>query len=206
MDRLAKVKSEIDALYSAKKEGRADWADWLYSHHIFSVAERAGEIAERFGGQKELAMAAGMLHDLADAVISRFNEQHQQESERIAKDILYRAGYSPEEVSIIVDDAIALHSCRNHTCPKTPEGRAMATADAVVHLQSIFYAFAYEKMKSQKTTEEIKAWALPKIERDFNEKIAFNEIRNETRQDYERLKAFFSNLQKATPTSPGLLN
>lgn len=195
MDRLAKVKNEIDSLYLAKKEGRADWADWLYSHHIFSVAEQAGEIAERFGGQKELAMAAGMLHDIADAVMSRFEAQHRIESERMAKDILYLAGYSAEEISIVVDDAIALHSCRNHTSPKTLEGKAMATADAVVHLQSIFYAFAYEKMKGQKTIDEIKAWALPKIERDFNEKISFDEIRNETRQDYERLKAFFSNLK-----------
>lgn len=198
MDRLTKIKDQVDTLYQAKHADRADWADWLYSHHIFVVAERAGAIAERFGGSPELAMAAGILHDVADAVMSRFDPRHQEESERIAREVLQTAGFSNKEIAIVIDDAMRLHSCRNHACPQTPEGKAMAAADAVVHLQSTFYVYSYQRMKENKTVQEIQAWALPKIERDFRNKIAFDDVREDVREDYERVKTFFSSLAPQT--------
>lgn len=65
----------------------------------------------------------------------------------------------------------------------------MATADAVVHLTSDFYTYALSALPDEgKTLEQIREWALPKIERDFHTKIFFDEIREEVYQDYEKAK------------------
>jgi len=138
MNRLNQLKKRIDALYQGRREGRADWADWLYEHHVFVVADKAGELAPHFGANEELCRAAGMLHDVADAVMSRLAQGHEEKSAEIARDFLRESGYQAGEVGIIVDDAIMRHSCRG-IMPETPEGRVVATADALVHITSDFY-------------------------------------------------------------------
>lgn len=192
MSRIEKLEQRIRNLYGAKKEGRTDWADWLCEHHVFIVAECAGKLADRYGAKKELAMAAGMLHDVADAVMSRNDPKHEEESENIARVFLGDAGFSDEESQIIVDDAMKWHGCYDGKCPVSLEGKVMATADALVHLQTDFYERAARVLRAEKTIEEIKDWALPKLERDFRDKIAFSEVREEVRSDYERLKQYFS--------------
>lgn len=192
MHRLATLKEKIDALYQARHEGRAEWADWLYTDHVFLVADEAGRLADRFGADKELAMAAGMLHDIADAVMSRFNPMHSEESKRIARGLLTEAAFAPDEIKTIVDDAITLHSCRDGQLPMTLEGKVMATADAVIHLTSDFYDRATRERRITQSPEEIRAWALPKIERDFHTKILFDDVREEVRDAYETRKAFFN--------------
>lgn len=190
MPRLEQLKAKIDQLYQAKSDGRANWSDWLYANHIFIVAEYAGDLADRFGANKELAVAAALLHDVADAVMSRFDPRHEEETVKIAKLFLRDSGFSDEESKVIVDDAIKFHSCRDGKYPKTLEGKVMATADALVHLKTDFYKRGVQtKREEGESDERIRSWALPKIERDFHDKILFDEVRDEVKTDYERLKA-----------------
>jgi putative nucleotidyltransferase with HDIG domain len=192
MRRLEQLRQKVNELYKAKKEGRDDWADWLYKNHIFLVAEEAGRLADRFGAKRELAMAAGMLHDIADAMMSRFNPSHEEKSISIAKEFLRYCSFSDDEIHIIVDDAMKYHSCHDGHVPQSPEGKAMATADAVIHLTSDFYEYAVQVKKKEESIESIKKWVLLKIERDFNNKILIEEVQKEVRPDYERQKTFFS--------------
>ncbi len=194
--RIANLKTKTDTLYrTGNPEGAADWAEYMLSSHVFAVANKAGEIAERFGANKELATAAGMLHDVADAVLKRQDPRHGDESKSIARKFLSEFGFTDDEIRIVVDDAIEYHSCRGNDAPQTPEGKAMATADAVVHLQSDFYEFAVDIFtKRGESAAEIKKWGLEKIDRDFNKKIFFPEVKNEVRADFERLKARFESL------------
>lgn len=194
MNRIDVLKEKVNTLYSNSNPARAaDWADYLHNKHVFIVADRAGEIAERFGANKELAMAAGMLHDVADAVMKREDPQHKEESKTIAIKFLQESDFSEKEIDIIVNDAIKHHSCRNNDQPITMEGKAMATADAVVHLTTDFYNFAIKNSTDNgESMAEIKQWGLEKIDRDFNKKIFFDEIRKEVEPDYNRLKALFS--------------
>jgi len=192
MGRIEKLKASIDGLYRARHVGRAEWADWLYANHVFLVADRAGELGNRYGAKMDLAMAAGMLHDIADAVMSRFDPKHEEEGLKIARNFLETAGFTNDEIAFIVDDAIRFHGCHGGNSPKFLEGKVMATADALVHLKSDFYKHAFESMKLQKTDEQIRDWALPKIERDFNDKIQFDEIRESIRTEYLAWKDFFS--------------
>lgn len=192
MSRLEKLKKKIDELYQSKNVDRDEWADWMREHHVFIVADYAGALADRFHANKELAQAAGMLHDIADAVMGRFVPGHKEQSLAMAKKFLLECMYSDEEISIIVDDAMQLHSCRDGNIPRSLEGKIMATADGLVHLKTDFYQHAIQFKQKEKTNEEIKKWALPKIDRDFSDKILFTEVQEETRPDYERLKQLIS--------------
>lgn len=191
VERIRQLRRKVEELYQSQVPERAEWADWLFAHHVFVVAENARELSKRYGVDNDLAEAAAMLHDIADAVMSRFADEHEGESMRIAREMLEKSGYSEEAKKIIVDDAIAYHACKNGEIPQTMEGKIMATADAMAHLQTEFYKFAKEMREKQGTAEEVKQWALPKIEHDYHEKIFFDEIREELKEDYKRAEALF---------------
>lgn len=196
MSRVDDLKVKVDSLYrTGDPVGAADWAAYMLSSHVFVVADEAGKIAERFGANKELAMTAGMLHDVADAVLKRQDPRHEEESKRIARELLAESVFTAEEIKIIVDDAMEHHSCRGSDKPSTPEGKAMATADAVVHLTTDFYDFAITTFQGRgESAEDIKKWGLEKIDRDLNKKIFFSEVKEEVRGDYDRLKVRFESL------------
>jgi putative nucleotidyltransferase with HDIG domain len=192
MSRIEKLRKSVSELYAARNEGRAVWSDWLYANHVFIVADYADKLADRFGARKELAMAAGILHDIADSVTSRKDPRHEEESLKMARTLSRDAGFSDEEIHTIVDDAVRKHGCHKGNLPTTLEGKVMATADALAHFQTDFYDYAVQVLRAEMTNEEIVRWALPKLERDFNDKIFFPDVREEVRSDYERLRRFFS--------------
>lgn len=196
MGRIAKLKEKVSELYLSKKEGRADWSDWLFENHVFLVVNEAEKLADRFGANKDICVASAMLHDVADAVMSRFNLEHAEESLMIAKLFLIECGFDKEEIDQITNDCIKLHGCHTQeNTPKTLEGKVMASADAVVHINSDFYKFGMENRIAKDGIEKAVKWALPKIDRDFNNKILFSEIQDEIRPQYEKLKSELLKLQ-----------
>ncbi len=197
MNRVELLKQRIDALYLDKNTSRAkDWADYLHTGHVFKVADKARELAERFNANTELAVAAAMLHDIADAVMPREDPRHEHESIKIARSYLRASGFTDEEIAVIVDDAIKYHSCRDGEAPRSLEGRVMATADAVVHLQTDFYDFAVQNFTARgEAPANIAEWGLEKTERDFNKKIFFPEVQDEVRPDFERERRRFGSLR-----------
>ncbi|MBI4086894.1 HD domain-containing protein [Candidatus Kaiserbacteria bacterium] len=193
MGRLEKLREKIGVLYERKDPNRADWADWLYAHHIFVVADNATRLARRFGANPELATAAGMLHDIADAEMKRDNPHHEERSLEIARALLAEVGFTPEEIAVVVDDAIKHHGCHGGKAPTTLEGKVMAAADALAHLTREFYDHAVETFRDQKeSVEDIRRWVFSKLERDFNNKLCFEELQKEMRPGYEQLKEFYT--------------
>ncbi|MFZ1075112.1 MAG: HD domain-containing protein [Minisyncoccia bacterium] len=197
MERIEKLREEVKRLYEEKRFSRADWADWLYEGHVVLVGNEARKIAHEYGGSPELAEAAGLLHDVADAVMKREDPNHEQESFRIARELLQKTGFSDDEIAIIVDDAIAKHSCHGDVRPASLEGKAMAAADGVVHMTSNFYEFAENGNLGHLSSQKVAKWALPKIDRDFTNKIAYEDLRERVRPEYERLKAHFTEVATA---------
>ena len=200
MERLKQLKEKVDKLYKAKEESRGDWtdwagwaewADWLYANHVFVVADIAGKLADKYGANKEVAMAAAMLHDIADTVMKRENPKHEEKTSEIAKKLLKETGFKDDEIKIIIDDAMRFHSCYGNERPQSLEGKVMAAADAVSHLQSDFYPHARVAFSRTKSAEELENWALVHIEKDFNNKIAFEEVKESVRADYEKLRDSF---------------
>ncbi|MDP3794308.1 MAG: HD domain-containing protein [bacterium] len=191
MTRLEQLKERVRSLYAAKHEGRADWADWLYEHHVMVTADYAAQLARRYEANEELATAAALLHDVADAVMKREAPGHEEKSWETARALLTETGFNDTEIKIVVDDAIRFHSCHDGERPQTLEGKIVATADALSHLKTDFYRRAFQEMSKTKSPNAVTEWICSKIERDFHEKILFDEVREETRPDYEKLKASF---------------
>jgi len=193
MLKLQTLEHHVQQLYAHKSPGRSPWTDWLAVHHVFVVADKATELAQRFGANQELARAAALLHDIADVKLNRSSDKHEQTSLDMARTLMEQAGYDEKNIGLVVDDAIRYHSCHDGNIPTSQEGKVLATADALAHLQTDFYIFATWMMsKENKELDVVKEWTLKKIERDFHDKIQFNEVRDECREDYAAIKRLFS--------------
>jgi putative nucleotidyltransferase with HDIG domain len=192
MNRLRFLEQSVRNLYEAKDPKRTDWADWLYQRHVFVVAAHAKALAAGMGASVELAQVAAMLHDVADAKMKRWDPEHKAESLRMARRLMEAAGYARDEVKLVVDDAVRLHSCHDGQRPESLEGRVLATADALAHIKSDFYLVVIWMLANDgQSMEEIKAWVLKKLERDFGAKMLFEEVKREAEPDYRMLKELF---------------
>lgn len=188
MNELATLEQAVRDLYASKNPHRANWADWLVANHVFVVADYAEQLAQNLNANVTLARAAAVLHDIADASMSRFDENHEQASLTIARTMLQEAGFSESDITLVVDDAIRYHSCHDGESPESIEGKILATADSMAHLQSDFYIFAAWAFGRDSSLETYKQWASEKLERDFKNKILFDDVREECRNTYEALK------------------
>lgn len=191
MSNIDTLEKLVHDLYNAKDPQRTEWADWLGEHHVFTVADNATKLARRFGANPELARAAALLHDIADTKMSRFDPAHEEASLMIARDLLRSAHFAAKEIDNIVEDAIRYHSCHDGHVPESLEGKVLATADSLAHLQTDFYVFATWSLGKHKSYEDTKTWVLKKIHRDFHDKILFSEVQQEVRADYDQLETLF---------------
>jgi len=192
VEKLEKLEQHVRQLYNDPKPGRSEWAGWLADNHVFVVADYATELAGKHGSNRELTRVAALLHDIADVKMKRSDPTHEEESLRMARQLMQKAGYTAEEVALVVDDAIRYHSCYGDKRPKSLEGRILATADSMAHLKTDFYVFAAWALGRGSTLQELKEWVLTKIDRDLNNKIQFDDVRADVMPDYEMVKELFS--------------
>lgn len=184
------LKGDVAKIYESKMPGRADWADWLYKNHVLIVADYSYKLANKYGADPELSVAAALLHDIADATMKRTDAHHEQASIEMGKDMMVRAGYTENEIKTVIDDAVRYHSCHDGEKPESLEGKILATADSFAHLKTDFYIFAANQLG--KSLDELKEWTLKKIERDLHNKCFFEDERNELLPDYKMIKELFS--------------
>lgn len=193
MSRIAQLEALVAELYEQKLEGRAEWADWLYKHHVFVVADYASKLAAKYHINPELPRAGALLHDCADAVMLRLDERHTETTYELSRSLLEKSGFTSAEITLIVDDAIAHHSCRDGQLPASMEGKVLAVADAFAHFKTDYYLRAVEALLSAKSLDEAKQWVLKKIDRDYHDKIPClpDEV-SAIEHDYQLLKELFS--------------
>lgn len=192
MSKLDKLKGKVAELYHQQHIDRAAWADWLYPHHVLIVAYYAKHFAKKYGANEELSEVAALLHDIADCKMKRDNPKHEDVSLKMARELMEEFGYSEDEIKLAVNDAIRYHSCHDNERPNSKEGLVLATADSLAHLKTDFYIFATHKLGQDSTLEEVKHWVLKKIERDLNNKISFEDEKQDARPDYELIKNLYS--------------
>jgi putative nucleotidyltransferase with HDIG domain len=192
MEKFAILKQKVTDLYEAKDPGRTPWAEWLWQQHLPYVVDRAQELAKEKGANVELSMAGALLHDIADVKMKRWEDGHEEEGLRMARDLMKQSGFSTDEIAVVVDDGIRLHGCYDGNRPKSLEGQVLATADALAHINTDFYVYATWALSGQKTLKECKEYALTKMPRDFNHKICFDDVREQARPNYEALQNVFS--------------
>jgi hypothetical protein len=193
MSRIKTLETMVEELYLAKNAGRDEWADWLYPNHVLIVGDIAVELAKKYDAQIDLCKASALLHDIADAEMSRFSPGHEEHSMAMARDLLSKAGFTAEEIVTVVDDALKFHSCKDGLTPKTLVGKVLSTADALAHLNTNFYTYTTQNLMSGRPESQKREWAIKKIPRDYYDKIAFDEVREDAKASFEKLTATFTN-------------
>lgn len=193
MEKLDQVIESVKVLY-AQKNPIIDWNEWIFETHIKVVAFWVEDISTKQQFNKENTLAAAYLHDLAYAWTSKNDPELEKKSESKAKEVLKTAGYDDTEISFIVDKIIHGHGMNEGKEPENIEAKVLATADALAHFTTDFYLVICWKhyLFEDKTLADYKKWVLEKIERDFNNKIFFEEYKEIARPHYESIKSLFS--------------
>jgi hypothetical protein len=193
MERSKAVFTEVSQLYLA--ESAKDMGKWMWHNHVQWVANKANGLAEKYGANAEKAYCAALIHDLGDCQHLRSDATFGSWSEEKGEDILMRAGFNQNEAKEIISDIVRPHSCRPGNLPTTLEGKVLATADAMWHLQTNFYPlFCYKQLpENTNIYEEWQEWFNEKIDRDFGTKIFFEDERAEVNDDYKALSRVFRN-------------
>lgn len=192
MNKLEKVRAKAHELYTSQNPNREEWSDWLYPNHVLVVAESARKLARKYNVNEELSEVAALLHDIADVRMARKDPNHEQASLEIAREVMAEAGYTADEIALVVDDAVKYHSCHDNERPESKEGLVLATADSLAHLQTDFYIYAAWAFGKDRSLQQLREWVLKKIERDLNNKISFEDERESARADYNMIKELFS--------------
>lgn len=167
---------------------------WMWRNHTQWVADKSVRLAEKYGADVEKVYCAALLHDLGDSKYERDHANFDAWSWETSKTILKKAGFRKGGRDAILE-AVRTHSCHPGHSPTAIEGRILATADAMWHLQTNFFpVICYmNRPDTTKSYEEWQRWFAVKIERDFGAKIFFEAEREEVRGDYEALVKVFGN-------------
>jgi putative nucleotidyltransferase with HDIG domain len=191
MEKGKLVFTEVNELYQA---ATTSMGKWMWHNHTQWVADKAKNLAEKYGANAEKSYCAALLHDLGDSEYERGHEAFDSWSWEKSKEILKKAGFRREERKEILE-AIRTHSCHPGHLPVTLEGRVLATADGMWHLQTSFFPSICYMNRPQDTHsyEEWQEWFIGKIERDFGPKIFFADEKAEVQEDYEALLRVFGN-------------
>lgn len=192
MLKLDTLRQHVEVLYTANNPEADVWIDWSYKNHVLVVAELTEKIAKIHNADIELAVAGALLHDIADAVMARISPGHEAKSLALADELLRKSGFSQEEVEFVVHEIIEPHSCKD-LMPTALEGKVMATADGAAHFLTDFYPlFCWRHYGPKDDYQVFKTWVLGKMEKDFNKKLFFDDIKQEVLPHYEALKLVFA--------------
>src|SRR5688500_235002 len=191
MGRSKLVFDEINELYLS---ATTSMGKWMWQNHTQWVADKARQLAKKYKADVEKVYCAALLHDLGDSRYERGHESFDIWSKEKGEEILLKAMFSQDEIEEIME-AVRTHGARPGNLPVTQEGKVLATADGMWHIQTNFFPIICYMNRPQNTHsyEEWQEWFVGKIERDFGPKIFFDDEREEVRADYESLKRVFGN-------------
>lgn len=191
MEKSQIVFSEVNELYQG---ATTSMGKWMWYNHTQWVADKAKMLAEKYGADTEKVYCAALLHDVGDSRYERSHEQFDTWSHAKGQEVLLGAGYTHDGAKEVLE-AIRTHSCRPGNLPTSLEGKVLATADGMWHLQTSFFpVICYmHRPENTSTYEEWQGWFKGKIERDFSVKIFFEDEKAEVKEDYEALSRVFNN-------------
>lgn len=191
-ENIEKIEKEIKELHLNPKQEKHSLSDkstkelfssfWFF--HVKPVIDYSKELAKKYNGNLETLWLAAIFHD-----ISRLDdlEPHDEIGAEKAYNFLLQEGFN-EKAAGEVRDIIFTHRCKIHK-PQTLEQKILATADAVIHFKAPFY-FWWEHISKSDLKKNFES-GLKKVERDFNDKILFEEEKYAVKREYEVLKKWF---------------
>ncbi len=187
--KIKKLEEEIKNLHynpQIVKHGFSDletkeFFNTFWDIHIKPVIEYSKQMAEKYKADIEAVWLGAILHDIA-----RLNDEEPHDeigSEKACK-MLIEKGFD-KKLAEKVKSIILTHRCRKYP-PETLEQKILASADAMAHFLPPFYLWIGKY--SNKKFAEITEGNLRKIERDYNEKIFFEDEKKIVEEQYKILK------------------
>lgn len=166
----------------AKKSPYVD--PWFLEQHLLEVEKYANVLCDKFPEADRNIVGLGVwFHDIGR--LRNIDEGHDiygaEESSKVLE------GKASQEVIDRVYEVCRAHGCKD-VKPVSVEAKILSTADAMSHFSHGFYMRLFQYLKDENSFEEIKDMINKKLERDFNDKIAFDEGREEVRGIYEAMK------------------
>ena len=163
---------------------------WFLEEHIKVVEVYAHKLCDLFlHADREAVICAVWFHDIGR--LEGIDEGHDVYGGNEAQRLLEGAGISSKIIEKVVD------ACLGHRCkevkPKTLEGKILSSADAMSHFHGtlplrIFASKISQGISFEDTLSKLRL----KLERDFNEKIQFEEAREMVRERYEAWRKILS--------------
>jgi len=193
MNRHKKVFEIVEAIYKGKET--RPMGSWMWNNHVQWVASKTAELAQKYNAREEFAISGALLHDLADTIYERTHDNFDEWSEKKGYEVLKEAGFDDKESKEIMELVVGPHSCHPENIPSILEGRVLATADAMFHLQTSFFpVLCYANMPHKaESLDDWREWFSKKVERDYSSKIFFDDEKKEVEADYFALKRVFGN-------------
>jgi putative nucleotidyltransferase with HDIG domain len=157
----------------------------FWDFHVKPVINLSRQMAKKYEADETICWLAAILHDIARLDGA---EPHDLVGAQKALEILKSKRY-PEEIAQAAAQAVLCHRCRNYP-PQTIEQKILASADAIAHFQAPFYLW-WSSITNQSFKEQLKSMET-KLERDFNDKIFFDEEKEAVRGHYEVMKSWLN--------------
>lgn len=164
----------------------------LFWHlHVKPVIDHCKELAEKYKANLEVIWLAAILHDIARLYGWK---PHDVKGAEHAEKMLAEKDFEKEVIQK-VKETILTHRCKERK-PKTLEQKILATADAVNHFKAPF--FVWHASTHDEPFKDYLKTCLEKLQRDWNDKIFFDDEKESVRQEYEVLKRWFEFHQTIT--------
>jgi putative nucleotidyltransferase with HDIG domain len=160
--KIKKIENKVRKIFYQRSENDC----WDY--HIKPVIEEAKVLAEKYSANKNIVWLSAILHDLGQ--LDNL-ENHEEIGAEKAYKILLEENFS-KEISKKVKNVVLTHRCNSHF-PEDLEQKILATADALTYFRAPHYLWLARS--SKKTLAELFQKLSEKIERDFNQKIFFED-------------------------------
>ncbi len=161
-----------------------EFVSLFWDIHVKPVIEYSKQMAEKYGADVEAVWAGAVLHDIARLTEE---EPHDEIGSQKAYKMLLEKGFS-EDFAQKVKNIVLRHRCRQYP-PESLEEKIVASADAMAHFLPPFYLWIGKY--SNKNFTEMSEGNLKKIERDYNDKIFFEDEKKMIEGQYEILKSWF---------------
>lgn len=175
--------------HSATKKDVAETFSLFWFLHLKPVIDYSKRLAKKYGADREVVWLSAILHDIAR--LDNLEPHDEISSERVY-DILLEEGFS-KEIAEKVKETILTHRCKKYK-PESLEQKILATADAISHFKPPFY-FWFSSISPKPLKEQLES-SLQKIERDYNEKIFFEDEKKLVKKEYEVLKSWCGFIRK----------
>lgn len=191
-EKIAQLEGEVrDLLYNPVVEQHsfsnfqaAEFYRWFWEIHVKQVIEFSKQMAVKYGADLEVVWLAAILHDIARL---EDLEPHDEIGSKKAYEILIKKGFD-SKLAHEVEITILTHRCKKYA-PETLEQKIVATADAMAHFIPPFYFWIGKY--SNKDFADVLEKNRKKIERDYNEKIFFEDEKKLVELQYGVLKSWF---------------